>query len=443
MRKVLTLVVLLTAFALAISAVWAQDPTGQPTTDPNATGAAGEATQDMMATDDMGGMQQGLAHIRIAYLAPNAASAAVYLNGEPTTIQALAYPSVTGWVEVPAEFNLAIVPGGATVEQASIGPANFSLSNGQWITIAVVGSADAVQAYAIEERVGRLAPGCTRLTVFNAISGSAGFDILDSGGAAIVPQMGLSQGDASTDQTGAMATAEAAMGAGLSSDCATRASQLGQGMTMGQATAEAGATSTDAQGAQGESMSAMSAVTPLNCRQVFSDANAGGSETDTMATAEAGMMATAEAGMMATTEAGAMTTAEAGMMATSEAGAATLGAGAFGSAFSCAYTLDVPAGIQNFTFATSGGDGTPIGGLGGIDVVEGTQLFVALFGDAASPQILTATVLSSQLFSDDTGSTGGGADASGTPGATTDPAATAGATTDATTTATVNATATP
>ena len=55
--------------------------------------------------------------------------------------QNLEFPTVTDWIELPAgTYSLAVAPAGAGIEAAAIGPADFDLPAGAYITVAAVGS---------------------------------------------------------------------------------------------------------------------------------------------------------------------------------------------------------------------------------------------------------------------------------------------------------------
>ncbi|MBZ0295187.1 MAG: DUF4397 domain-containing protein, partial [Anaerolineae bacterium] len=77
MRKFTILLVIAALAALAIIPVLAQD----------------EATGEEMAPT---------AHIRVAHFSPDTPAVDVYLDGELSDVQQLEFPSVTGWIDVPA-----------------------------------------------------------------------------------------------------------------------------------------------------------------------------------------------------------------------------------------------------------------------------------------------------------------------------------------------------
>jgi uncharacterized surface protein with fasciclin (FAS1) repeats len=80
--------------------------------------------------------------IRLAHLMPDVPLVDVYINGELSSIQPLAYSNVSGWVEVPTgQYEIAFVPAGGTYADALMTPLIVDLASNDWVTITATGSA--------------------------------------------------------------------------------------------------------------------------------------------------------------------------------------------------------------------------------------------------------------------------------------------------------------
>ncbi len=119
-------------------------------------------------------------NIRVAHFSPDAPAVDVYVNGE-VAIAGLAFPDVTGWVQLAAgAYSIAVAPAGTSLDDAVIGPAEFVLTADAWNTVAAVGQvADgSLRAGVVAEDYSELPQGTARVTFFNAI-GDAGIEPLD------------------------------------------------------------------------------------------------------------------------------------------------------------------------------------------------------------------------------------------------------------------------
>jgi uncharacterized surface protein with fasciclin (FAS1) repeats len=109
------------------------------------------------------------AKIRLANFVADAQTVNIYLNGQPSAIQPIAFNNASGWVEVPTgRYEIAFVPVGATLDQALTTPLNLVLAPDSWVTIAATGSASAqtVQTDVVTEDFSTtLADNTARLTV--------------------------------------------------------------------------------------------------------------------------------------------------------------------------------------------------------------------------------------------------------------------------------------
>ncbi len=143
------------------------------------------AVSPALAQDDM--MDSG-AHIRVAHFSPDTPAVDVYINGELSAVQGLEFPSVTDWIEVPADtYTIAVSPAGTSVDDAAIGPADLTFEAGSWTTIAAVGSLESgtLAPAIIAEDYSEIPEGSVRVGVFHAIEGAPSVDVL-AGGSPIV-----------------------------------------------------------------------------------------------------------------------------------------------------------------------------------------------------------------------------------------------------------------
>lgn len=135
---------------------------------------------------------QQFTRIRVAHFSPDTPRVEVFLNGQPSGIQILSYGEVSGWVELPAgTYSIAVAPEGGTVADAAIGPANFRLGAGAWITVAATGSLSGgtLRANVISEDYSAIAAGNARVTVFHGIPDAPAVDVILPDGTAIVSNL--------------------------------------------------------------------------------------------------------------------------------------------------------------------------------------------------------------------------------------------------------------
>ncbi len=129
----------------------------------------------------------GSVRIRVAHFSPDTPAVDVFVNGD-AAITGLAFPTVTDWVELPAgTYEVAVAPAGAGIGAAAIGPANFDLPAGGWITVAAVGSLGrgTLKPAVLVEDYARLDAGQSRVTVFHGIEGVPPVDVLANGATAV------------------------------------------------------------------------------------------------------------------------------------------------------------------------------------------------------------------------------------------------------------------
>jgi uncharacterized surface protein with fasciclin (FAS1) repeats len=118
--------------------------------------------------------------VRLAHFSPDAPAVDVYIDGD-VAVQALGYPNVTDFVELPAgAYEIAVAPAGTSADDAVIGPEEYAFAAETFATVAAVGSADdgtLAPAIFTEEFVRPLETGETRLTLFHAIEGAPAVDV--------------------------------------------------------------------------------------------------------------------------------------------------------------------------------------------------------------------------------------------------------------------------
>jgi transforming growth factor-beta-induced protein len=141
------------------------------------------AQESVVAAEEM-------VHIRVAHFSPDTPAVDVYVNGELSAVAGLEFPTVTDWIELPAgSYNLAVAPADTSIDSAAIGPADFDLPAGAWITVAAVGSlTDGTLKPAILVENFMPTAGNARVSVFHAIEDAPAVDVL-AGGNRVVPAL--------------------------------------------------------------------------------------------------------------------------------------------------------------------------------------------------------------------------------------------------------------
>ncbi|MFW5748591.1 MAG: DUF4397 domain-containing protein [Chloroflexota bacterium] len=138
-----------------------------------------------------------LTHVRFAHLSPDTPAVEIYIDGERSNIESLTFGDLTGWIELPAgTYNVAVAPAGTSIDAAAIGPANFSLPQGGWVTVAAIGSLNAgtLRAATVNERYSVLEPGEASVTVFHAIEDAPTVDVILPDGTALVEDLAFGRG---------------------------------------------------------------------------------------------------------------------------------------------------------------------------------------------------------------------------------------------------------
>ena len=110
------------------------------------------------------------AYFRVAHFSPDTPSVDVYVDGE-LTIASLSFGQVSEWIGTLAgTAEIAVTPAGGSLIAAVISPTDVEITEGNWTTIAAVGSLEAetlVPALFVEEV--DAANGFVAVTFFNAI----------------------------------------------------------------------------------------------------------------------------------------------------------------------------------------------------------------------------------------------------------------------------------
>jgi hypothetical protein len=381
MRKFTFLFVLLMMMAIAITPALAQeDPTEEPTSEPTSdvtveptteatvetTDAAAEMTAE--ATADFPSVPVVL--VRLAHFASDAPALAPFINGEPSGIQGLEFPSMSGWVEVPAGSALTLVPQSDTSAAPVVGPIVLDNSS-SWSTLAVVGSAGDLSVYAIRENLSAIPTGCALVTVFHGIEGGPTFDVVGSEGTTFVSGIGFPGSDAGGivgDTVGQCAPSSAA-----------------------QATEDVMTGTEDPLATEEAMMDDMSTASVANVGAVdcvllptSMDTGTGDLPTDMTVTEGA---ATGTEDASATEEASTANTAVS-TSSQSMSGGQTVS--------NCAYSFLVPAGLASLS--ANGADGSTLFGLSSSAVEANTYYFYAVIGTTDAPQVFSYAVSGDNLM---------------------------------------------
>lgn len=126
-----------------------------------------------------------VAFIRAGHFGADAPAVDVYLDDEATSITALEFGTVTDWIAVPAgEYTVNVTTEGGTPDKAVISLEGLELAPDSWTTLSAVGSLGAdtltLQA-AVEDYKTAIEAGKTRISVFHAMEGMSGVDLVRAG----------------------------------------------------------------------------------------------------------------------------------------------------------------------------------------------------------------------------------------------------------------------
>lgn len=371
MRRLIAimLLVVLTVGAFSVVLVSAQDSTAtpEPTADPN----------------------QPVTTIRILHLSPDGPTLVPYVNGAPSNIQLLTYPSSSGWVEVPGgSFALSLIPQGAAQSQAVVGPVTITRAD-SWSTIVVVGSAanGTIQAYNVRENVGAIPEGCARVTVFHAIEGAPAVNVVTDDGRVLASGLGFPGGERASG-------GEAPMISGCGQDLQVSA-PTGTTEDSDSDTTDDSSETASTPEATRDNTEASFTLNPgtgaLSCRALVANV-----VTTTDTTSDATTEAPSEATPVATEEAAEEATAEGSTDQTTTDTSGT-SSSVRGQTFNnCGYTVDVPAGTFNLSVVGSQ-DSSTLLDLRGTALEADTYYFIAAVGTAGAPQVFTFSIAGERL----------------------------------------------
>lgn len=136
------------------------------------------ADEEMMEEEEE--MMAEFVNIRVAHFSPDTPAVDVYVDGE-VAVEALEFPVVTDFLTLPAgTYNIAVAPTGTSIDDAAIGPADFELPAGAFVTVAAVGSleADTLAPAVFTEGFAELPEETASVTVFHAIEDAPAVDVL-------------------------------------------------------------------------------------------------------------------------------------------------------------------------------------------------------------------------------------------------------------------------
>jgi hypothetical protein len=131
--------------------------------------------------------QGSYAFIRVGHFASDAPAVDVYLNGQLSGVQGLTLGGLTPWIAVaPGTYSVDVTVAGAPVENAVISLEAAELAADTWATISAVGSLandSLALSVAVEDYANPINEGETRVSLFHAIEGMTGVDLLRNGAA--------------------------------------------------------------------------------------------------------------------------------------------------------------------------------------------------------------------------------------------------------------------
>ncbi len=133
---------------------------------------------------------QNMVEIRVAHFSPDTPAVDVFVDGA-AAIEGLEFPTITDWIQLPAgTYNIAVAPAGAGIDAAAIGPADFDLPAGEFITVAAIGSLEAgtLAPQVLIEDYNEIPEGSARVGVFHAIEDAPAVDVW-AGGGVLIPSL--------------------------------------------------------------------------------------------------------------------------------------------------------------------------------------------------------------------------------------------------------------
>jgi hypothetical protein len=126
---------------------------------------------------------QDNASVRVAHFSPDAPAVDVYVDGE-AVVEDLEFTEVTEFLELAAgTYSIAVAPTGSSVDEAIIGPIDWTVEAETFTTIAAVGSVEneSLTVTVFTEDFGATTDGQARITFLHTIEGESGLDLYGSG----------------------------------------------------------------------------------------------------------------------------------------------------------------------------------------------------------------------------------------------------------------------
>ncbi len=295
---------------------------------------------------------------RLVNLSPDSPPLRPYLDGAPSGIQDVGYPSITGWVEYPgSQVSISLIPVGRPQDEILVGPVALTTAPGEFVTLVVAGSVanGTVRGYVINADVTPIPAGMARVTVFNGVEDGAPAALVGADGVPLVQGVAFPGGT-----TGAGQPVDQAPPADAGEPQAEPGAAE-QGQPAGDAPAQAG-----------------QSVTPLSCT-VLPPSNfvsGAGSSADGAASQDAAPAqppAEGDPNMQATQDVG----MDAAAQPQGPAGVAEQGQ----VVENCAYSLDIPANTSGLQFAATGA-APAADALATTQLAADTYYFVAAAGSA-------------------------------------------------------------
>jgi hypothetical protein len=126
---------------------------------------------------------QDNASVRIAHFSPDAPAVDVYVDGE-VVVEGLQFTEVSAFLELPAgTYSVAVAPTDTSIDDAVIGPVDWTIEAETFTTIAAVGSVEneSLSVTVFTEDFGPTTDGQARITFLHTIEGESGLDLYGSG----------------------------------------------------------------------------------------------------------------------------------------------------------------------------------------------------------------------------------------------------------------------
>ncbi|MBC7869696.1 MAG: DUF4397 domain-containing protein [Chitinophagaceae bacterium] len=147
-------------------------------------------TIESVTTNETNSTQDAsLAHLRAAHFSSGTPEIDLYFNGELASFANLSFGDITEFTDfAPGEYTVAIAPTGTSFADVVIGPIDFSLDNGSWKTLVLIGTLanQSLQLQILDEDTRPLAETDARISIFHAIPASSPIDVRLSDGTVLL-----------------------------------------------------------------------------------------------------------------------------------------------------------------------------------------------------------------------------------------------------------------